>query len=180
MKQNSLFPELDKIEYNDKNRVDISTLPSSEFRKNKLSKIPKETYYIYRTGGINPFIKNDKNDYPIIKSFVGDSPKVLKLASGGKSSVYPFLALKPFNYESISYKLYIHIITSLAFIINDNPDKKTLVNHIDGNPYNYHLSNLEWASPQQNALDRRTDLSSRDNLNNLTLQFYNTKKGSKH
>jgi len=180
MKQDSLFPELDKIEYNDKNRGDISTLPSSEFRKNKLSKIPKETYYIYRTGGINPFIKNNKNDYPIIKSFVEDSPKVLRLSSGGKSSVYPFLSLKPFNYESISYKLYIHIITSLAFIINDNPDKKTLVNHIDGNPYNYHLSNLEWASPQQNALDRRTDLNSRDDINNLTLQFYNTKKGSKH
>ena len=37
MKQDSLFPELDKIEYNDENRVDISTLPSSDFRKNKLS-----------------------------------------------------------------------------------------------------------------------------------------------
>jgi len=180
MKQNSFFPELDKIEYNDENRVDISTLPSSDFRKNKLSEIPKETYYIYRTGGINPFIKDDKNDYPVFKSFVGNSPKVLKLHSGGKSIVYPATNLKPHFHENINYKLYIHILTTLAFIINDNPVKKTLVNHIDGNPYNYHLSNLEWASPQQNALDRRTDLSSRDNLNNLTLQFYNTKKGSKH
>tara|TARA_R110000822_G_scaffold78163_1_gene187333 strand:+ start:168 stop:707 length:540 start_codon:yes stop_codon:yes gene_type:complete len=179
MKQNSFFPELDKIEYNDENRVDISTLPSSDFRKNKLSEIPKETYYIYRTGGINPFIKDDKNDYPVFKSFVGNSPKVLKLHSGGKSIVYPATHLKPYS-NGCTYKLYIHILTSLAFIINDNVKLKTYVNHIDGNPYNYHLSNLEWVSPQQNSLDRRTDLNSKENLNNLTLQFYNTKKGSKH
>ena len=164
MKQNSFFPELDKIEYNDENRVDISTLPSSDFRKNKLSEIPKETYYIYRTGGINPFIKDDKNDYPVFKSFVGNSPKVLKLHSGGKSIVYPATNLKP------------HLHENIIFIINDNVKLKTYVNHIDGNPYNYHLSNLEWVSPQQNSLDRRTDLNSKENLNNLTLQFYNTKK----
>ncbi len=178
MKQDSLFPELDKIEYNDEYRVDISTLPSSEFRKNKLSEIPKEKYYIYKTGGTNPFIKDGKNDYPVIKSFVSNSPKVLKLYSGGKSAIYPMYNLKP-GYESISYKLYIHILTALAFIINDNINKKTLVNHIDGNPYNYHLSNLEWASPQQNSLDRRTDLTNLKELNNLAFKFYDTKKGKK-
>ena len=73
---------------------------------------------------------------------------------------------------------YLHRIVAQHFI--GNPDDLPEVNHIDGNPYNYHLSNLEWASPQQNALDRRTDLNSRDDINNLTLQFYNTKKGSKH
>ena len=180
MKQDSLFPELDKIEYNDEYRVDISTLPSSEFRKHKLSGIPKEKYYIYKTGGTNPFIKDGKNDYPVVKSFVGNSPKVLKLYSGGKSSVYPMYSLRPYSSKNITYKLYIHVLTTLAFIINDNLAKKTLVNHIDGNPFNYHLSNLEWASPQQNSLDRRTDLSNLKELNNMAFKFYNIKKEKKN
>lgn len=37
------------------------------------------------------------------------------------------------------------------FLTNDDPERKTVVHHIDGNPYNNELSNLEWVSQQENV-----------------------------
>ena len=41
----------------EREKVDISTLRPPENRKYALDTLPKETYYIYKTGGINPFKK---------------------------------------------------------------------------------------------------------------------------
>jgi hypothetical protein len=46
--------------------------------------------------------------------------------------------------------MYVHRLVALAFL--DNPDKKRLVNHIDGNPKNNNLDNLEWATHSENNL----------------------------
>lgn len=43
----------------------------------------------------------------------------------------------------------IHILVATHFI--DNPNNYKIVNHIDGNIQNYHASNLEWCTPQENA-----------------------------
>ena len=44
----------------------------------------------------------------------------------------------------------IHILVANAFI--DNPHKKIIVNHKDGNKKNNNVSNLEWVTPSENTI----------------------------
>jgi hypothetical protein len=48
-------------------------------------------------------------------------------------------------------RISIHRLVALTFIPNDVPINKAVINHIDGNKINNHVSNLEWCTLSENA-----------------------------
>lgn len=50
--------------------------------------------------------------------------------------------------DSVSSTHKVHRLVGQAFI--PNPDKKPVINHIDGNPLNNVVTNLEWCTQKQN------------------------------
>lgn len=52
--------------------------------------------------------------------------------------------------DGVRKKHYIHRLVALAFIPNDNPIEKIVVNHKDENPKNNTVGNLEWCTQRYN------------------------------
>lgn len=50
----------------------------------------------------------------------------------------------------IKRKYFIHRLVAIAFL--PNPEGKPIVNHLDRNKGNNHISNLEWATESENTL----------------------------
>jgi len=90
--------------------------------------------------------------------------------------------LKTLFYRNNVRKFYmVHRIVAIVFI--ENPHSKKCVNHIDGNPHNNHISNLEWCTHAENiqhaydtglavALSGEGNNRSKIILNTLTGIFY--------
>lgn len=48
------------------------------------------------------------------------------------------------NGEEVKQHCYIHQLVAEIFVPNDNPKRKTIVHHLDGNKQNNHYKNLIW------------------------------------
>ena len=139
MSQILLFPE--EIIYNDIESFDISKIPDNDFwRKNskKFSDIVKDTYYIFKTGGINPYMESKGPIFPYVQN--KKTGKILTVSSTATDH-YPRFAVP-------GYGLRIHRIAAQAFI--PNPRNCIDVDHVDGNILNYCLDNLRWVSRSEN------------------------------
>ncbi len=69
--------------------------------------------------------------------------KILKLTINNKG--YLYIQMKA---HGNTYKRYVHRLVGKEFI--PNPHKKPYINHIDCNPKNNKLNNLEWCTPKEN------------------------------
>jgi hypothetical protein len=75
--------------------------------------------------------------------------KVITLCRRGKKNNALYIALSK---NSIKKKLYVHRLVAEAFLTNT--ENKHLVDHIDRNAQNNHVSNLRWATRQENDRNR--------------------------
>ncbi len=66
--------------------------------------------------------------------------------------------------NSISYHKLVHRLVAEAFISNPDPENFLEVHHIDGNPHNNHVSNLEWTSRELNLKRSYNTMSSTRNF----------------
>lgn len=90
--------------------------------------------------------KQYKNsDYDIYDDGRCFSHKTNKFLTPQMSVKYPTYNL---TLDGKKKKTKIHRMVAETFI--NNPDKKPIVNHIDGDTHNYHCSNLEWATNSEN------------------------------
>lgn len=69
--------------------------------------------------------------------------KIKELEDGGNGYLKVKLSL-----GGVKYGFWVHRIVASHFIAN--PNQKKEVNHIDSNPKNNHVSNLEWVTPSEN------------------------------
>lgn len=61
------------------------------------------------------------------------------------------LIYNDFDNKSQNKYIKIHRMVGIMFVANDDPENKTVVNHIDGNKHNNHWTNFEWVTPSQNV-----------------------------
>lgn len=73
------------------------------------------------------------------------SHKSQKFRKLGRSREYLQVSLCK---DGVTKQIMVHRLVACAYV--DNPENKQTVNHIDGNPHNNHVSNLEWMTMQEN------------------------------
>jgi|TARA_R110000851_G_C12810120_1_gene538410 hypothetical protein len=149
--QLSLFPELDPFKTIIKNidYVDISTLVDPVPNHSRLLQydlIPKDKFFLYKTGGVNPFRPELGNIFPYLKN---EESKKLVSINISKSYVRAGVnVIVDGKYRCVDIKL--HRVAALAFIVNDNPEKKVSVDHINSDRLDYSLKNLRWVTNSEN------------------------------
>lgn len=74
-----------------------------------------------------------------------------------KAFIKPVINAKGYSYvtlfpNNVRKNIYVHRIVADHFLINDDPLKKTEVNHINKKRSDNHINNLEWVTPSENML----------------------------
>lgn len=80
----------------------------------------------------------------------------IKHVKNGLRSFYQngnYLVINLYSGKSTTKTYRVNVLVAKTFIVNDNPDKFTLVDHIDRDTLNNNVENLRWIDPQGNRLN---------------------------
>ena len=153
-------------------------------------------YYCFKTGGPH-FFRRCKNKelvrkeyleliWPFIYHTEGQKTKIMSgtISKAKAGQGYPLLKLKHksdkfirTDYRQLLYEkkvekhkeleMRIHRIVAQCFVPNDDPENKTMVDHINGNRVDYRIENLRWATPSQNSVGNRGQSTDPDEVYKL-------------
>ena len=155
MEQQLLFPELDPYLTKIKNidYVDLSDVKCGESKKTPYSILPKDHFILFKSGGFNKYHPEMGNAFPYIQN--KKTLKVLNVTSteynGYIKSAINFRSFRRSG-ENKSLFIQMHRVVAEAFIENDMPDKKILVDHINGDSLDYRVENLRWVTHRENNI----------------------------
>lgn len=161
--QGLLFPELDPYEtkIKDIDYIDISKIKMQKHKNRTYdySLLPKDRYFLFKSGGINKYMEKEGNCFPYVQN-----KETGRLYTVGvtESCGYPkFTITEKIDGKTIGFFFQIHRLIGEAFIENDMPELKTVVDHKDGNRLDYRVQNLRWVTQSQNTkgLQRPRQLS---------------------
>ena len=147
MEQQLLFPELDpyKTKIKDIDYVDVSKIKCGELKKTSYNVLPEGLYMLFKSGGFNKYHPEMSNSFPYIQN-----TKTLKVVSTTATEYNGYIKSSIFLSKTKGLFINMHRVVAEAFIHNDMPDKKTLVDHINGDNLDYRVENLRWVTHSQN------------------------------
>jgi len=158
--QLTLFPEEESltvekgIDY-----IDLKDLVQT--RTDSFKKFGRDKYFIYKTGGINVFMPGEGKVFPFVQN--KRTGRILQATLMGGIDSYPKLSLSSDIPEDKSpAKVSFHWLVGSAFIVNDMPDKKKIVDHKNHNVHDYRIFNLEWVTHQKNSQKRNPRLNQKE------------------
>tara|TARA_R100000544_G_C2196703_1_gene44560 strand:- start:39 stop:578 length:540 start_codon:yes stop_codon:yes gene_type:complete len=150
-----LFPEHNLFLQKERN-VDFIYLDKAQnsiFSDFDFSKLEKERFVLWKTGGINPYMPKLGNVFPYVYDNLKKRNKTIRVRTDDQ---YPRFHL--FYYEGskiIYFKPKMHIVVAQAFIQNPLPKKFKLVHHKNNNPLDYRPHNLQHVNQSINITNTK-------------------------
>ena len=127
--------------------TDIDVNLFNEKRKHSYKLLPKDKFYIFKTGGFNKFRPDLGNNFPYIKNI---KTETLLTTSLHRTYIRTSITLNN-NNPIINLEFRLHRIAAEAFIVNDDVEKKLVVDHINGDRLDYRVDNLKWTTYSDNS-----------------------------
>ena len=148
MEQQLLFPELDpyKTKIKDIDYVDVSKIKCGELKKIPYSILPEGMYMLFKSGGFNKYHPEMGNAFPYVQN-----TKTLKVLSKTATEYNGYVKCSIILPNKQGLFIQMHRIVAEAFIHNDMPDKKIIVDHMNGDTLDYTVGNLRWVTHSQNS-----------------------------
>tara|TARA_R100001224_G_scaffold107239_1_gene82455 strand:+ start:339 stop:878 length:540 start_codon:yes stop_codon:yes gene_type:complete len=172
-----LFPEHNHFAQKEKNidYVYLDELPNSKFSDFDYSKLEKHRFVLWKTGGINPYMKDLGKVFPYLYDNKKQKLKTIRVKG---DDVYPrFHLFYNEGNKVIHTKPKMHIIVCRAFVTNPFPNKFHLVHHIDNNPVDYRPFNLQHVNQSINITNtKKTKLGSTHDQYIMNFNSRTTKK----
>ena len=133
--------------YKDIESIDITEIVDPTTGKLVLKNVKKDAYYLYKTGCSHKILKDEGDIFPGVYSKV--SGKFLKLHF--ENHYVKFTVDLKDKKTNSRKKVNFHRLVASAFIVNDDPKTKKVVDHINELKYDYRLENLRWLSQSENS-----------------------------
>mgnify|MGYP003115613640 CR=1 FL=1 len=128
--------------------IDLKDLVQT--RTDSFKKFGRDKYFIYKTGGINPFMPEEGKVFPFVHN--KKTGHILQPTLMGGIDSYPKLSLGSEDKQDTSpVKVTFHWLVGAAFIINNMPEKKKIVHHRNHNTHDYRIPNLQWVTHTYNS-----------------------------